>query len=158
MENSKSSLPETFEINMYILICCIFYMICCVVPFNITDFYYSYSPSPSCIDESYILYINMRLLLKINSYIYVIFIIYIILILTRRINFFDNIILMKISIFLKITYNIIWCILTTINYWKLYNSCENEIKIYLMIRLSFLYIFIILSLKKIKSTLLENDN
>jgi hypothetical protein len=148
-----SNPQELFEINMYILICCVSYMICCVMPFNITDFYYSYGYSYSyCLDESIIPLINIRLLLKINSYAYIIFMAYIILILTRNINFFENSFIMKSSIFLKLIYNIIWGILLSVNYSKLYNSCENDIKIYLMIRLSFLFIFLILSLKKLKST------
>jgi hypothetical protein len=154
IENEKSSLQETFELNIYILICCICYMICCLVPFNITDFYYSYYYRYSCID-TYLFNINIRVLLKINGYAYVIFMLYIILILTRYIKFFENMVIMKTSIFIKVSYNIIWCIFTTIIYSTIYNSCESDLKIYLMTRLCFLYIFIILSLKKIKSTLLD---
>lgn len=129
-------------------------MICCLVPFNITDFYYSYYYRYSCID-TYLFNINIRVLLKINGYAYVIFMLYIILILTRYIKFFENMVIMKTSIFIKVSYNIIWCIFTTIIYSTIYNSCESDLKIYLMTRLCFLYIFIILSLKKIKSTLLD---
>lgn len=132
-------------------------MLCCVIPINITDFYYSYYYPYSCIDTSLsLINLNIRLLLKINGYTYIIFILYIILILTRCIKFFENMVIMKTSIFIKVTYNIIWCILTTIIYSNIYNNCESEVKIYLMTRLCFLYIFIILSLKKIKSTLLED--
>lgn len=153
MENIKSQ--ETFETNIYILISFVFYMICCVIPFNVTDFYYSYSYSYSlCLDESIIPYLNIRLLLKINGYVYVIFMLYIMLILARCINFFENTFLMRTSIFLKLSYNLIWGILLCINYFKLYNSCESDIKIYLMIRLFLLCIFLILSLRKIKMALL----
>jgi|LauGreDrversion4_2_1035121.scaffolds.fasta_scaffold231599_1 hypothetical protein len=145
---------EKAETNLKILITLLLYICCFVIPFTVVDLYFSYKDI-KCLDIDYPpeSSMNLKILLRINGYMYIFFMFYAVLIFCRLVDIFNNSIIMKISIIIKLIYNLTWSILSTIVFSKMFYICENELKTYITIRLLFLYIFILFSIKQIKNLL-----
>lgn len=145
---------EKVETNLKILITLMLYICCFVIPFTVVDLFFSYK-NIKCLDIDYPIdsNMNLKLLLRINGYMYIFFMFYAFLIFCKFIDIFNNSIIMKISIIMKLIYNSTWCILSTIIFSKTFYICENDLKTYMIIRLSFLYIFILFSIRQTKNLL-----
>ena len=73
-------------------------------------------------------------------------------------DFFQNIYFIKGYILLKLSFNIIWSIIGTLIFIDIYNTCLSNLKIYICIRLSIIFLFILFSIRKIKNYLLNLNN
>lgn len=153
IQHNINNLEERIESNAYTLFGLILYVLYIVIPFTTVDLYYSYQDNYECLSLKYPINSNMslRLLLRINGYAYVFFICYVTLILCRLIDIFNNTFIMKLSLCLKLIYNITWSILSTIVFSNISNKCDISINSYIIVRLIISYLFIIFSIKRLKN-------
>ena len=139
-----------------------------VLPFIVVDIYYSlfYETNITCLDSTYFKHITMKMWLLINgsiSIFSVVFTLFIFTVLyTKKClfisDFFQNIYFIKGYILLKLSFNIIWSIIGTLIFIDIYNTCLSNLKIYICIRLSIIFLFILFSIRKIKNYLLNLNN
>jgi len=156
---------DNSPLNLFLTLC---FSVCPVIPFAVTDIYYSYITSYVCLDHidyniSNIL--NMRLWIKVNGYISlssVIFIFFVFSVIYNNkcpilIRFLQHNIFIKSYIFLKIPFNIAWTILGSILFYRNYTLCPFNLQFYIWFRLSIMFVFIIMSLKSIKHQLIDSE-
>lgn len=150
--------------NIFSLLSLLCISICPIIPFTITDIYYSYS-SYQCLDENtnFSTILNTRLWLKVNGYISLFSICFIIFVFsviynnkcTKIIMILQHNFFIKTYIFLKIIFNISWTILGILTFSQTYKECSDVIQIYIWIRLSVMGFLILMSLKKIKTNMFD---
>lgn len=157
---------ENNLVNLFITLCC---SICPIIPFAIVDVYYSQLPEYLCLD-----YVDLqisktltsRVWLMVNGYMSLSNISLIILLFVAIYNnvcnwfiqIFQNIKFIKTFIFIKISFNISWTILGSILFSHISSSCPTNLRVYLWIRITFMFLFIIFSIKNIKQYVLDLEN
>jgi hypothetical protein len=149
-----------------------FLTFCCTIfpsiPFIFVDIYYAlfYQSKISCLESTYFKNLTMRFWLLVNGSIStfsVFFTFFICIIIYSDYikcisNFFQNTYFIKGYILLKLLFNIIWTIIGTLMFIDIYDTCFSNLKIYICIRISIMFLFIFSSIIKIKKYLFDVDN
>jgi hypothetical protein len=127
-----------------------------IIPFIVVDIYYSYNPYDYCLDYSF--NINTRIWLMVNGYMSIFSVLFIfitsLMIYTKNCVYISSLIehpyFIKTYIYSKISFSFIWNIMGIILLSYVYDYCSIGKKIYIITRISFVFIFIGLSIKNIK--------
>jgi len=163
--NSINIHPESNILNLFIMLFC---SICPVIPFAIVDVYYSHSYYYVCLDYSSSLSgisstLTPRIWLMVNGYISISNISLVILLFFALhnnicnwfIQIFQNNIFTKIFIFMKIGFNISWTILGSILFYNVSDICQTNLRVYVWIRISFMFLLTVFSIKNIKQYIID---
>jgi len=138
------------------------------IPFIVVDIYYGlfYQLKMTCLESTYFTHITMRIWLLVNGSISafsLLFTLFIFMIIYT--NYFksisacfQNTYFIKGYIILKLTFNIVWTIIGTLMFIDIYDRCLSNLKIYICIRISTMFVFILLSIRKIKRYLFDIDS
>lgn len=142
----------------------LFFAICPVIPFAITDIYYGYH-TYQCMQISIINNLSAQYWILVNGYMSLSSILFISIIFsiiydnrcTSLVYLFQNTIFIKTYLFLKIMFNISWTIIGSFIFSNVYNQCPFNIQFYIWFRISIMFLFIILSLKNIKHYIVDQE-
>lgn len=142
----------------------LFFAICPVIPFAITDIYYGYHPY-QCMETFIINKLNTQSWILINGYMSLSSILFISMIFsiiydnrcTSLVYLFQHTIFIKTYLFLKIVFNISWTIIGSVIFSKVYNQCSFNIQFYIWFRISIMFFFIVLSIKNIKEYIVDQE-
>jgi hypothetical protein len=155
------------ENNIFTFFIAFFCTVFPALPFIVVDIYYAlfYETKMTCLESTYFKYLTMRFWLLINGSIStfsVVFTMFIFTIIYSKkgciSDFFQNTYFIKGYIILKLTFNITWTIIGTLMFSDIFNVCLSNLKIYISIRLSIMFLFILLSIRKIKNYLFNLNN
>jgi hypothetical protein len=142
----------------------LFYTICPSLPFSIADIYYSHYPHP-CTEISNIGVVNTRYWLMVNGYTTIssilIAILVFISIYKKSCKCLQDILhsnlFIKTYIFLKLLFNITWTIIGTIIFSRSYQECPFNLSFYIWLRISTIFLFILLSIKRVKKLIIDEE-
>lgn len=133
------------------------------IPFIIVDIYYAlfYETKMSCLESTYFKNLTMRMWLLVNGSISsfsVVFTFFIFTIIYTNYfkcisSFFQNTCFIKGYISIKLLFNITWTIIGTLIFADIYHTCFINLKVYICIRISVMFLFILLSINKIRNYL-----
>lgn len=127
--------------NQNTFILTLFFTICPVLPFAITDIYYGHNPY-ECMNINVINNLNTQIWILINGYMSLSSILFISFIFTVIYNnwsflkLFQNPMFIKSYLFIKIMFNICWTILGSIIFSKVYLECPSNIQFYIYLRIT----------------------
>lgn len=155
------------ENNLFTVITVFFCTIFPAIPFIVVDLYYSllYTDKTACLNSVYFEHINMRSWLFINGTIsassvvftFLIFLIIYTDYLKCLSTFFQSTFFIKFYVVTKLSFNIAWTIIGTIMFSSSYYGCSLGLKVYIWIRISIMFLFISLSIEKIRKYLFNTD-
>lgn len=157
MNSINSINSESNLFDLFITLCCSIFPI---IPFAIVDIYYSHSSVYMCIDyidQRISNTLSFRIWLMANGYMSISNIGFVILLFFALYNnicnlfiqIFQNMTFIKIFIFIKIGFNISWTILGAILFSLVSSVCPTDIRVYVWIRITFMFLFILFSIKNI---------
>ena len=151
--------PDLF--SFLLTICCSVFP---AIPFAIIDIYFSFEQQ--CLNYISFSKINLngKMWLLVNGCVSLSSVIFTFIILTivynktcnSLVKFFENSNFIRTYIFLKLLFNISWTITGTIIFSSISNHCRTNIQIYIWIRISVMFLFIILSIRSIKKHIVDN--
>jgi hypothetical protein len=150
--------------NLTTFLITLFYTICPSLPFSIADIYYSHHPH-SCIENNHIGFVDARYWLMVNGYATISSILVAILVFISiykkscecLTNILHNNLFIKTYIFLKLLFNICWTIIGTIIFSTSYQECPFNLSFYIWLRISTMFLFILLSMKRVKKLIIDNE-
>lgn len=155
------------ENNLFTVITIFFCTIFPAIPFIVVDLYYSllHTEKTVCLDSVYFEHINMRSWLLINGTISassVVFTFFIFLIIYTNYliclsSFFQSTYFIKFYVATKLSFNISWTIIGTIMFSNSYFQCSLGLKVYIWLRISIMFLFIALSIDKIRKYLFNTE-
>lgn len=150
-------------LTFFIAFCCKIFP---AIPFIALDIYYAlfYHYKMTCLESTYFKNLTMRMWLLVNGSISafsVFFTLFIFLIIFTNYfrcisRCFQNTFFIKGYIVLKLFFNIIWTITGTLIFANIYNTCLYNLQIYICVRISVMFLFILLSICKIKNYIFDN--
>lgn len=149
-------------LTFFIAFCCTIFP---AIPFIVVDIYYAlfYQLKMTCLESTYFKDLSMRMWLLVNGSISafsIFFTLFIFIIIFTNYfkciaGFVQNAYFIKTYIVLKLIFNIVWTIIGTLIFSDIYNTCFSNLKIYICIRISVMFLFILLSIRKIKNYLFD---
>lgn len=150
--------------NIFHFIFLFFSSIFHVIPFIIADLCYSYSSYDyNCIDNyEYSQYINIREWFMVTGYLSLASVLFIlstsVIIYTKTFlpSFLESPYFIKTYIFLRNIFSLSWNIIGIIILSRLYYQCGIGIRIYMIIRLLYIFLFIGLSIKIVREYIMNN--
>jgi hypothetical protein len=162
------SIINEIDNNLFTFVIAFFYTVIHTLPFIVLDIYYAlfYETKMTCLESIYFKNLKMRTWLLVNGSISAFSVLFTLFIFTIiYTNFlkcislcFQNNLFIKTYISLKLIFNIIWTIIGTLIFSDIYNTCFTNIKIYICIRVSIMFIFILLSINKVRTYLFNNNS
>ncbi len=156
---------ERIDNNIFSFFCAFCCAIFPAIPFSLLDIYYSLVYSIDCFDYTYLIGFPFRYWLLINgcvslSTVALTFLVFVTSIYMQDCflyPLFQNNIFIKGYIAIKLLFNIVWTMLGTVMFFKITEMCRQNIQAYVWIRIIIMYIFIVLSFRKIKPYLLNQN-